>query len=63
MDHMLDLDFLKKEIYKLLFEEGKNLQIHKLYNESFIIDIDYEGLSNKIIELVKEEYAKKTSKW
>lgn len=51
----MNYNILKDNIYKLLFEEGKNLKIHKLYNESFIIDIDYEGLSNKIIDLVKEQ--------
>jgi hypothetical protein len=54
---MLDFDLLKNKIYELLFEEGKTLKIHKLYNDSFIIDIDYDGLSSKIIELIKEQNA------
>lgn len=57
----MNYNILKNKIYELLFEEGKNLKIHKLYNDSFIIDIDYDGLSNKIIKLVKEQNAEETS--
>lgn len=57
----MNYNILKNKIYELLFEEGKNLKIHKLYNDSFIIDIDYDGLSNKIIELVKEQNAEEAS--
>lgn len=57
----MNYNILKNKIYELLFEEGKNLKIHKLYNDSFIIDIDYDGLSNKIIELIKEQNAEEAS--
>lgn len=57
----MNYNILKNKIYELLFEEGKNLKIHKLYNDSFIIDIDYDGLSNKIIKLVKEQNAEEAS--
>lgn len=53
----MNYEILKKNIYELLFEEGRNLKIHKLYNDSFIIDIDYDGLANKIIDLIKDHNA------
>lgn len=54
----MDYDSLKKEINNILFEEGKHVGIHKLYNNNFIIDIDYEKISNLIIEAIKEHNAK-----
>lgn len=63
MDHThlaeaMDYNLLKKEIHNILFEEGKTIGIHKLYNNNFIIDIDYEKISNLIIEAIKEHNAK-----
>lgn len=57
----MDYDSLKKEINNILFEEGKHVGIHKLYNNNFIIDIDYEKISNLIIETIKEHNAKTSS--
>lgn len=57
----MDYEKLRKDIYNILFEEGKNVGIHRLYNDSFIIDINYEKIANMIIDVVKENNAKTSS--
>jgi hypothetical protein len=57
----MDYEKLRKDIYNILFEEGKNVEVHRLYNDSFIIDINYEKIANMIINSIKENNAKTSS--
>jgi len=45
---------LEQEIKEILLNIGKDIRIHKMDNESYIIDMDYDIYTIKIMELFKE---------
>jgi len=45
---------IEKEIKDILFEIGKDIQIHKLVDGNLIIEIDYDKYTIEIIELIKK---------
>ena len=44
----------EQEIKNILLDIGQDMKIHKLDNESYIIDIEYDKYTIKIMELFKE---------
>lgn len=44
---------LENEIREVLFEVGKDLKIHKITNDNFILEIDYEKYVRKIMQLLE----------
>ena len=45
---------LEQEIKEILLNIGNDIRIHKMDNESYIIDMDYDIYTIKIMELFKE---------
>jgi len=45
---------LENNIKEILFEIGKEVKIHKLIDENFIIEIDYDKYTVEIMELFKQ---------
>jgi hypothetical protein len=45
---------LENEIKKILFNIGKEIQIHKLIDGNLIIEIDYDKYTIELIELMKK---------
>jgi hypothetical protein len=45
---------LEQKIKEILLNIGKDIKIHKMDNESYIIDMDYDIYTIKIMELFKE---------
>lgn len=45
---------LENEIKNILFEIGKEIQIHKLIDGNLIIEIDYDKYTIEIMELLKK---------
>jgi hypothetical protein len=45
---------LEDEIKSILLDIGQDMKIHRLDNENYIIDIDYNKYTIKIMELFKE---------
>ena len=45
---------IEKEIKDILFEIGKDIQIHKLIDGNLIIEIDYDKYTIEIMELFKK---------
>ncbi len=45
---------LEKEIKDVLFNIGKEIQIHKLIDGNLIIEIDYDKYTIEIMELMKK---------
>jgi len=48
------LNNLEEGIKEILLDIGKDMKIHKLDNESYIIDIEYNKYTIRIMELFKE---------
>ena len=44
---------MKNEIREILFDLGKNIKLHKVTNDNFIFEIDYEVYVDKIMQLVE----------
>jgi hypothetical protein len=45
---------IEKEIKDILFEIGKDIQIHELIDGNLIIEIDYDKYTIEIMELFKK---------
>lgn len=45
---------LEKEIKDILFNIGKEIQIHKLIDGNLIIEIDYDKYTIELMELMKK---------
>ena len=45
---------LENEIKNILFEIGKEIQIHKLIDGNLIIEIDYDKYTIEIMELIQK---------
>jgi hypothetical protein len=45
---------LEEGIKSILLDIGQDIKIHKLDNDSYIIDIEYDKYTIKIMELFKE---------
>ena len=45
---------LENEIKNILFEIGKEIQIHKLIDGNLIIEIDYDKYTIEIMQLLKK---------
>ena len=45
---------LEQGIKEILLDIGKDIKIHKMDNESYIIDMNYDIYTIKIMELFKE---------
>jgi hypothetical protein len=45
---------LEKEIKNILFNIGKEIQIHKLVDGNLIIEIDYDKYTIEMMELMKK---------
>jgi hypothetical protein len=45
---------LENEIKSILLDIGQDLKVHKLDSESYIIDIEYDKYTIKIMELFKQ---------
>lgn len=45
---------LEDKIKEILFNIGKEIQIHKLIDGNLIIEIDYEKYTTEIMELFKD---------
>jgi hypothetical protein len=45
---------LEKEIKDILFNIGKEIQIHKLVDGNLIIEIDYDKYTIEMMELMKK---------
>jgi hypothetical protein len=45
---------LEHEIKEILLNIGQHIKIHKMDNESYIIDMDYDIYTIKIMELFKK---------
>ena len=45
---------LEKEIKDILFNIGKEIQIHKLVDGNLIIEIDYDKYTVELMELMKK---------
>jgi hypothetical protein len=45
---------LENEIKNILFEIGKEIQIHKLIDGNLIIEIDYDKYTIEIMELLQK---------
>jgi hypothetical protein len=48
------LTTLESGIKSILLDIGKDLKVHKLDNDSYVIDIEYDEYTIKIMELFKE---------
>jgi len=46
------------QIENILFEIGKDVQIHKLVDGNLILEIDYNKYVNKIINVCEQFYEK-----
>jgi hypothetical protein len=44
---------LENEIREVLFEIGKELKIHRIDNDNFILEIDYEKYVKSILGAIK----------
>jgi hypothetical protein len=51
----MDLDQVKEEVRAILFQIGKDVDIHKLGDGNLIIDINYEKYVNQIVSLITED--------
>lgn len=51
----MDQEQLKQEIRNILFQIGKDIEIHKLIDGNLIIDINYEKYVNQIVALITED--------
>jgi hypothetical protein len=45
---------LEEGIKSILLDIGQDMKVHKLDNDSYIIDIEYDKYTIKIMELFKE---------
>ena len=54
MQGQIALTNLEQEIKEILLNIGKDIKIHKMDSESYIIDMDYDIYTIKIMELFKE---------
>lgn len=45
---------LEKEIKDILFNIGKEIQIHKLVDGNLIIEMDYDKYTIELMELIKK---------
>ena len=45
---------LEEGIKAILLDIGQDMKVHKLDNDSYIIDIEYDKYTIKIMELFKE---------
>lgn len=45
---------LEKEIKDILFNIGKEIQIHKLIDGNLIIEMDYDKYTIELMELIKK---------
>ena len=45
--------YMENEIREILFDLGKNIKLHKVTNDNFIFEIDYETYVKKIMQLVE----------
>jgi len=52
------LESLENKIKEILLDIGKDIKIHKLDNDSYIVDMDYDIYTIKIMELFKEYLTK-----
>jgi hypothetical protein len=48
------LKSLEEGIKSILLDIGQDMKVHKLDNDSYIIDIEYDKYTIKIMELFKE---------
>ncbi len=46
---------IEDEIAKILFRIGSEIKMHKIDNDNFIIEIDYEKYVKEIMELLNEK--------
>jgi len=46
---------LEDEIRSVLFDIGKDIQVHKLIDGNLIIDIDYDKYVDAIIEVINKK--------
>lgn len=44
---------MENDIREILFDLGKNIILHKIDNDNFIFEIDYERYVDKIMQLVE----------
>lgn len=44
---------MENEIREVLFDLSKNIKLHKIDNDNFIFEIDYEVYVDKIMQLVE----------
>jgi hypothetical protein len=49
-----NLKSLEDGIKSILLDIGQDLKVHKLDNDSYVIDIEYDKYTIKIMELFKE---------
>ena len=52
------LKSLEEGIKSILLDIGQDMKVHKLDNDSYIIDIEYDKYTIKIMELFKEYLTK-----
>jgi hypothetical protein len=45
---------LEEQVKKILFDLGKNIKLHRITNESFIFEIDYERYAKDIVSLLEQ---------
>jgi hypothetical protein len=48
------LNSLENSVKSILLDIGQDLKVHKLDNDSYVIDIEYDKYTIKIMELFKE---------
>jgi hypothetical protein len=58
----LKLKNLEESIKSILLDIGQELVVHKLDNDNYIIDIEYDKYTIKIMELFKEYLEEDTLK-
>lgn len=44
---------MENEIREILFDLGKNIKLHKVTQDNFIFEIDYDVYVEKIMQLVE----------